>query len=160
MAMTTVNLGVDKAWRVFATDEGGNRDLDGGTEITWDARTPDSPGWVTTFKVTFQDSETGNPTWPFTKKVNGEDAPDDHFEVLDLIKGTPKTFVTRSGYLKTVKYVVAADGNPPGDQDKVTALDPTIIIRPGLRSIIAAGLPWAAAGAAVGALVTAVVLME
>jgi hypothetical protein len=151
--MTTVNLGVDRAWRVFAADNGGNRDLDGGTAITWDATTNGSPGWVKTFKVTFKDSKTGNPTWPFTKKVNGDDAPDNHFEVLELKKGVPKTFVTRDGDLKTVKYEVTADGNPPGPPDEVIALDPTIIIRPknNLLSRELFGVICAVLGAVVGA---------
>jgi len=170
--VTTISIGVDRAWRVFATDKGGNRDLDGGTAITWDARIHDSPGWVTKFKVTFKDSATGNPTWPFTKKINGEDAPDNHFEVLELTLGMPKTFVTRNDGLKTVKYDVAADGDPPsppsppgspGPPDKVLALDPTIIIRP--NKVVEAshqatdgvlfGVTCAVVGAAAGALLTA-----
>lgn len=154
--MTTVHVGVDRAWRVSATDKGGNLDLVGGSEITWDASTSESPGWVTKFKVTFKDSQTGNPTWPFTKKVNGADAPDNHFEVLELERGKSKTFVTRNGDLKTVKYDVAADGNPPGLPEKVIALDPTIIIRPAnFLSRALFGLICAGLGVVAGALVTA-----
>jgi len=155
MAMTIVTIGVGKGWRAFATEKGGNVDLVGGSDISWVAAA--GHNWVTKYIVTFKDSETGNPTWPFTKKVNGDDAPDDHTDVLELTPGQPIILKTRVGGLRIVKYDVVVEGDPPGPEPKALPLDPTIIIRPANNVLSRAlfGAICAGLGAVASSLVTA-----
>lgn len=152
--MTTVKIDVGRGWRVFATDKGGNVDLVGGSDMSLVAAT--GHPWVTKYKITFKDSQTGNPTWPFTKKVNGDDAPDGHTEVLELTPGGSITRTLRDGALRIIKYDVAVEGDPPGPETEALALDPTIIIRPNSLAnySVLFGVTCAVLGAAAGALLT------
>jgi hypothetical protein len=153
--MTTIKLDVKKDWRVIVMSldangnddkRGGNLDLPGGSEVSWKADS--SPGWVDRYEVTF--SELAKPNeriWPFAdaKPVD---------QILKVPRGQTVTLTAAGNGQQVVKYDVRAEVNSAG-QEKPAPYDPVIIIRPGLRSIVAAGLPWALAGAALGAVVTA-----
>lgn len=106
------------------------------------------------------------PIWPFP-----DDAVDSNQQCLDaenvrwlrVANDKPAPPLRDDLGFEIVKYEahVEASGAIRCIRDAtIEELDPMIIIRPGLRSIIAAGVPWAIAGAAVGALVTAAILME
>jgi hypothetical protein len=153
--MTTIKLDAKKDWRVIVMSldangnddqRGGNLDLLGGSEVSWQADS--SPGWVDRYEVTF--SDLANPTeriWPFA-----DAAPVD--QILKVPRGQTVTLTTAGNCPEVVKYSVRAEVNS-GAPERPVPYDPVIIIRPGLRSIVASGLPWAVAGAALGAVLTA-----
>jgi hypothetical protein len=113
------------------------------------------------FQVFFFDLEHPDVAiWPF-KVGNGGHPPDGYAgpgaqeNPYLLVVNTAKPRKLKSSAPLAIKYDVVAMHTAGVDR-----LDPVIIIRPGLRSIVEAGLPWAVAGAAVGAAVTAAILME
>jgi hypothetical protein len=127
---------------------GGHVDMLAKKKLLWMA---ESDLNVVNYVVTFKSVGTNQPVWPFMEKSDGTgSALSNYFGPLVLSQG--KTIpLTTKGYFWPVKYDVVATRS---DGDPVETLDPVIIIRPGLRSIVEAGLPWAIAGAAVGAAVT------
>ena len=112
-----------------------------GDSIAWQCKN-NGQSFLVSFNLPDDDD---NPTWPF----GGSAA--DHIELgvqyLRVNSKTPKSRKLTTA--ATLKYTVRDETVPIAEE-----LDPVIIIRPGLRSIIAAGLPWAVAGAALGALIT------
>lgn len=119
----------------------GNLVASQGELLEWQCK-KDGQSFLVSFNLPDDDD---NPTWPF-----GEDAAD-HIELgvqyLRVNSRTPKS--RKLTTTATLKYTVRDETVPIAEE-----LDPVIIIRPGLRSIVAAGLPWAIAGAAIGALIT------
>jgi hypothetical protein len=126
----------------------GNVDALGGSQIEWHGQPGNDASLYT---VRFINLSDGSSTWPFVELEDGTGtAPAGYTGPLTLTPGQRVKLTTTAGNL-TVKYDVSATRN---DGKAVDDLDPMIIIRPGLRSIVATGLPWAVAGAAVGALIT------
>ena len=95
----------------------------------------------------FYTFDTGLNTWPFSQQPDKTDPGVDPVRYLRVNSKNTKWMKVTSPV--TIKYAVEDEAAKPAEP-----LDPMIIIRPGLRSIIAAGLPWALAGAALGALIT------
>lgn len=112
-----------------------------GDSLQWKCK-KDKQSFLVSFNLLDDDDK---PTWPF-----GEDQAD-HVELgVEYLRVNSKD--PKSRKLTTtanLKYTVRDETVPIAEE-----LDPVIIIRPGLRSIVAAGLPWAIAGAAIGALIT------
>jgi len=148
--MKAIGLKIDKA--VIAYDpngsgpgqHGGNVDVKSGDTLAWQCENNGH-----SFLVRFYRFGTTESIWPFAEPAEHSDA-DPTIDYLRVESTTPKTRTVNTG--ETLKYEVKVERGPTA-----VPLDPTIIIRPGLRSIVAAGLPWAVAGAAVGAAVTAFV---
>jgi hypothetical protein len=158
--MTTIRLNVKKS-KDFGVEArtipaGGNQpdhrkgnvDAQGGTQIEWHGQAGNDASLYT---VRFFKLSDGSATWPFVELEDGTGtAPAGYTGPLTLAAGTSVTLTTKAESL-TVKYEVSATRT---DGRAVDDLDPMIIIRPGLRSIVTTSLPWAVAGAAVGALIT------
>jgi hypothetical protein len=127
----------------------GNVDAEGGTQIEWHGQ---SGNEASLYTVRFFKLSDGSATWPFVELEDGTGiAPTGYTGPLTLTPGQRVRLTTKAEAL-TVKYEVSATHS---EGKAVDDLDPMIIIRPGLRSIVAAGLPWAVAGAALGAVLTA-----
>jgi len=126
----------------------GNVDAEGGTQIEWHGQPGNDASLYT---VRFFKLIDGSATWPFVELEDGTGtAPAGYTGPLTLTPGQRVRLTTKAEVL-TVKYEVSATRN---DGKPVEDLDPMIIIRPGLRSIVTTSVPWAVAGAAVGALIT------
>lgn len=137
-----------------ADNRKGNVDTIRGRKLEWSAQSDLN---VLRYVVTFKSLDDDSTTWPFKEQANGQGtAGPGYTGPLVITPGSVIKLTTKKSD-PPVKYDVTAERS---DLKSVDKLDPMIIIRPGLRSIIEAGLPWAVAGAAVGALVTAVALME
>lgn len=161
MNKVELSMGIASQYRIEANtfvsgqpdNRKGNVDTLRGNKIEWTAQ----PGLnVMQYVVTFKRLDNGAATWPFKENADGQgQAPPGYTGPLVITPGnlTPGNVITLTTKKSDppVKYDVTA---VRADGATVDHLDPVIIIRPGLRSIVAEGLPWAAAGAVAGAVIT------
>lgn len=132
----------------------GNVDTLRGRKIEWTAQTDLN---VLQYVVTFKRLDDDTAAWPFKEEANGQgQAGPNYTGPLVITPGNVIKLTTKKSD-PPVKYDVTA---VRADGASVDQLDPVIIIRPGLRSIVAEGLPWALGGAAVGALITWLTLVR
>ncbi len=130
----------------------GNVDTLNGRKFEWTAQSDLN---VLRYVVSFKRLSDDLPVWPFKENADGNGtAPNDYVGPLSLSPGATVKLTTKK-FDWPVKYEVTATRS---DEKTVDVLDPVIIIRPGLRSIVAEGLPWAVAGAGLGAAVAAIVM--